>query len=63
MEKNEAIKAHWAGRRAEAAAAGLRSVACTEPGCKAEDYWLAGDRRDEKRARNWVANHKKHARI
>lgn len=63
MAKYDLIRAHHAGREATARAAGLRSVACTVPGCLAEDYWVDGDRRDEKRARKWITNHKKHSRI
>lgn len=56
------VRALWDGRRDQATAAGLRTVACTVPGCKAEDYWMEGDTREEKRARKWTANHKSHSK-
>jgi len=60
MTKEDAIRALWAGRTAEAEAAGLRSISCTTPGCKATDYYLNGDNRDQQRATRWAANHKQH---
>lgn len=59
-KKNDLIEMHWVGRTEEAMVAGLRIAACETPGCKAEDYWLDGDRRDEKRARRWAAKHRRH---
>ncbi|QQM45174.1 hypothetical protein [Streptomyces liliifuscus] len=59
-KKDDAIRALWAGRTAEAEAAGLRSVACAEVGCQATDYCLEGDISDQRRATRWASNHKQH---
>ena len=60
MTKDQAIRALWDGNRAEAEAAGLRTAACATSGCQAEDYYLEGDTRDQRRATRWAANHTQH---
>lgn len=62
-KKSDLIRKWADGQTVEAFVAGLCWASCTTAGCQAVDFWLKGDRRDQKRAIRWADNHKKHSRI